>query len=93
MREGSEVVSPLELVETSEEQNVSRKPMFFTGTRLKAIVMLTHVIYVLCMQKALTLLTLCEAHPLCGDHQSSWWKAFRSTVVFYAGIGWFLQIV
>lgn len=42
MRESSEVVSPLELVETSEEQNVSREPMFFIGLRLKAIVILTH---------------------------------------------------
>lgn len=43
MRESSEAVSPLELVETSEEQNTSRKSMSFTGTRLTVTVILTHV--------------------------------------------------
>lgn len=43
MRVSSEAVSPLELVETSEEQNISRKSMSFTGTRLTVTVILTHV--------------------------------------------------
>lgn len=66
MRESSEAVSPLELVETSEEQNTSRKSMSFTGTRLTVTVILTHVMYVIHMQEALTLLSVCEAHTLCG---------------------------